>query len=185
MSRFFDEPVLNDDQKECLERCKNGGVSNEAYWNDYRNRMPFHYIEDPNTDGYYYWTFGATMNMQITLEDDFAYTVSGEDGAEQNLYTPIAEILKGSPTKFLRFVLKDFRGVVIETQELTASSLEYEGDKVKATFVVSEKLSAIMVPNEYNLYIYLIDGVSDDNGELQVNYQKCLTEQGILIRVRS
>lgn len=181
MSRFFDDPVLSDEQKDCLLKCKNGGVSNEAYWNDYRNRMPFHYIEDPNTDGYYYWSFGSTMSMKIILEDDFALTTSDE----QNLYVPIAEVLKNSPTKFLRFDLKDFRGCVIDQRDIKASDFEYEDDKVTLIYKVSEELSAIMIPNDYNLYIYLMDGVMDENQELQVSYQKCLTEQGILIRVRS
>lgn len=179
MSRFFDEPVLSDEQKECKKRCKNGEVSNEAYWNDYRNRMPFHYIEDPNTDGYYYWQFGSTINLEIILEDDFAYT----DG-EENFYIPISEILKDAPTKFIRFSMKDFRGVEIAVQDVDSSEFTFDDTRVIATFKVTSELSATMIPNDYKLYIYLIDGVTDDNGELQANYQKCLTEQGILIRVR-
>ena len=75
MSRFFDDKVLSDDQI-CEESCKNGQVSPESRYNDYRNRLPFHYIEDGENDGYYYWTYGATMELSIILSDDVAW---GED----------------------------------------------------------------------------------------------------------
>ena len=52
MSRFFDDKVLSDDQI-CEETCENGQVSPESRYNDYRNRLPFHYIEDGENDGYY------------------------------------------------------------------------------------------------------------------------------------
>jgi len=76
MSRFFDDKVLSDDQI-CEETCcDNGQVSPESRYNDYRNRLPFHYIEDGENDGYYYWTYGATMELSIILSDDVA---CGED----------------------------------------------------------------------------------------------------------
>lgn len=75
MSRFFDDKVLSDDQI-CEETCENGQVSPESRYNDYRNRLPFHYIEDGENDGYYYWTYGATMELSIILSDDVA---CGED----------------------------------------------------------------------------------------------------------
>lgn len=81
MSRFFDDTVLSDDQI-CEESCKNGQVSPESRYNDYRNRLPFHYIEDGENDGYYYWTYGATMELSIILSDDVAW---GED-------KPVSEI---------------------------------------------------------------------------------------------
>lgn len=75
MPRFFDVGILSDDEieKEC--EC-NGGISNQSRYNDYRNRLPFHYIEDGETDGYYYWTFGATMELCIELSNEIA---CGED----------------------------------------------------------------------------------------------------------
>lgn len=81
MSRFFDDKVLSDDQI-CEEACENGQVSPESRYNDYRNRLPFHYIEDGENDGYYYWTYGATMELSIILSDDVAW---GED-------KPVSEI---------------------------------------------------------------------------------------------
>ena len=53
MSKFFEEPILSDSQKDDLCSCDQGSVSPEARYNDYRNRMPFHYIEDDINDGYY------------------------------------------------------------------------------------------------------------------------------------
>lgn len=81
MSRFFDDKVLSDDQI-CEEACENCQVSPESRYNDYRNRLPFHYIEDGENDGYYYWTYGATMELSIILSDDVAW---GED-------KPVSEI---------------------------------------------------------------------------------------------
>lgn len=72
MPRFFDKEVLSDDQIAEACKCDNGGVSNEFLYNDYRNRMPFHYIEDGKSDGYYYWTYGATMELSIRLSDALA-----------------------------------------------------------------------------------------------------------------
>lgn len=76
MSKFFEEPILSDNQKDDLCSCDQGSVSPEARYNDYRNRMPFHYIEDDINDGYYYWTFGATMEIEFELEGNIAF---GED----------------------------------------------------------------------------------------------------------
>lgn len=84
MSKFFDderevdygvEKYYNDHkpQPPKLPESKNGGVSNEAYLNDYRNRMPFHYIEE-GTDGYYYWQYGATMEILFEITDEVALT---------------------------------------------------------------------------------------------------------------
>lgn len=81
MPRFFDVGILSDDEieKEC--EC-NGGISNQSRYNDYRNRLPFHYIEDGETDGYYYWTFGATMELCIELSNEIA---CGEDSCNTSI----------------------------------------------------------------------------------------------------
>lgn len=73
MSKFFEEPILSDSQKEEMCSCDQGSVSPEARYNDYRNRMPFHYIEDDINDGYYYWTYGATMEIEFELEGNIAF----------------------------------------------------------------------------------------------------------------
>lgn len=53
--------------------CEDGGTSNEAFLNDYRNRMPYHYIEQ-GTEGYYYWQYGATMEIEFEISDEIAST---------------------------------------------------------------------------------------------------------------
>lgn len=178
MSRFFDEEILSDDQIEESCQC-NGGVSNQTRYNDYRNRMPFHYIEDGQPDGYYYWDFGATMNMEIELEDDIAFT----DGSS-NQYVPISDYFRDSLTKSLKFVLKDFRGNIINTQIVPASQLTLTPNSVKVTYKITEELSSIMVPNQYRLFIYIIDEVQNDPEEpSEIVFNKCLTDNGILIKV--
>ena len=78
MARFFEDDRLVDcgaiqsqeDAEGVVEPNvgENGGISNQYCLNDYRNRMPFHYVEEGD-DGYYYWHYGATMVIEIELED--------------------------------------------------------------------------------------------------------------------
>lgn len=100
-----------------------------------------------------------------------------------NAYIPIVDFLKGSKTKYLRFDMQNFRGEVIDTQIIKAEDLIYSGNQVEAKYKIDDKLSAIMVPEQYRLFIYLIDEAQDDSGTSQI-YNKCLTENGILIKVK-
>jgi hypothetical protein len=81
MSRFFDDDRMVDSgaiqaQLDAQSGTRfsgpelgtNGGISNEYYLNDYKNRMPFHYVEEGD-DGYYYWHYGATMVIELEIED--------------------------------------------------------------------------------------------------------------------
>lgn len=52
---------------------QDGGISNQAFLADYRNRQPYHYIEI-GEDGYYYWNYGETVVLEITIEDGVAIT---------------------------------------------------------------------------------------------------------------
>lgn len=51
--------------------CSKPDISPEAYVNDFRNRMPFHYIEE-GSDGYYYWQYGSIMDLVINFVDEIA-----------------------------------------------------------------------------------------------------------------
>ena len=104
-----------------------------------------------------------------------------------NIYMSIMNFLKDSPTKYLRFDMQNFRGDVINTQIIRASDLTYVEDKVYAKYKITPELSAMMVPEQYRLFIYLIDEVQGETGDSQDNkiiYNKCLTENGIFIRVK-
>lgn len=81
MSRFFEDDTMIDRGAQQSQQAAqsgdrfiepeantSGGVSNQYYLNDYRNRMPFHYVEEGN-DGYYYWHYGATMVIEVEMED--------------------------------------------------------------------------------------------------------------------
>lgn len=178
--RFFDEEVLTDDQRD-KDSCLNGGTSPQSAYNDYRNRMPFHYISDDVPDGYYYWQFGQTISMEILFEDEVAFTSNNA-----NFYVPISEFMKDS-NRIIRFVLHDFRGQEIYRQETPANELIYDGATVIAKFNVTEKLSSLMVPNQYKLFIYIISYSSikpENSVDYIEDYNKPLTENGIDIRVR-
>lgn len=87
MANFFDD--FGDDEfdgGEGVSSTTNGGISNGAYLNDYRNRAPFHYIED-GKDGYYYWQYGATMEIEFLLDYEIAFS-------DIQLY-PVEDILIG------------------------------------------------------------------------------------------
>lgn len=85
MSKFFDQDEEEFDSgvaRNHADRVRtphaappheNGGISNEAFLNDYRNRMPFHYIEQ-GTEGYYYWQYGATMEIEFEISDEIAFS---------------------------------------------------------------------------------------------------------------
>lgn len=94
MPRFFDKEVLSDDQIAEACKCDNGGVSNEYLYNDYRNRMPFHYIEDGRSDGYYYWTYGATMELSIRLSDALAVGDDASCGCDMVIDSELSETSK-------------------------------------------------------------------------------------------
>lgn len=94
MPRFFDKEVLSDDQIAEACKCDNGGVSNEFLYNDYRNRMPFHYIEDGQSDGYYYWTYGATMELSIRLSDALAVGDDASCGCDIVIDSELSETSK-------------------------------------------------------------------------------------------
>lgn len=94
MPRFFDKEVLSDDQIAEACKCDNGGVSNEFLYNDYRNRMPFHYIEDGRSDGYYYWTYGATMELSIRLSDALAVGDDASCGCDMVIDSELSETSK-------------------------------------------------------------------------------------------
>lgn len=181
---FFNTPIYYDDQETSDCCCDNGDVSPQARYNDYRNRMPFHYIDDPNGDGYYYWDFGATMAMEFTLENEFAFSDNNEDG-ESNQYVTVADWFANSESKYIYFSLRDYRGNEIWSEKVPASQITPDGDNVVVKFAVTDELSAIMVPNLYKLYIYARDESQDSNGNTQVVYNNLLTEQGISIQVRS
>ena len=51
----------------------NGGTSPEQSLQDYQSRAPYHYIEE-GSDGYYYWEYGETVVIELTISDEIAIT---------------------------------------------------------------------------------------------------------------
>lgn len=101
-----------------------------------------------------------------------------------NKYISIVDFLKGSKTKYLRFDMQNFRGEVIDSKIIKADDLIYSNTCVKAKYPVDDKLSAIMVPERYKLFVYLIDQIINEDGTSKEIYNKCLTENGISIQVK-
>ncbi len=77
--------------------CSKPDISPEAYLNDYRNRMPFHYIEE-GSDGYYYWQYGSIMDLVINFVDEIAQSEDVPDAVldvridDKSVVDPVAGI---------------------------------------------------------------------------------------------
>lgn len=75
MARFYDdsdiiEPKQKKPRKPRLPRevGHTSNIHNDVYMNDYRNRMPFHYVSD--TEEYYYWQYGSVIEVEFTISDE-------------------------------------------------------------------------------------------------------------------
>lgn len=51
----------------------NGGTSVEQSLQNYRRGDPYHYIEE-GSDGYFYWEYGETVVIELTISDEIAIT---------------------------------------------------------------------------------------------------------------
>ena len=104
-------------------------------------------------------------------------------------YISLSDYLRSTDGSVLLFVLNDARGNEITRQVVTLDQLEQANAKsYTAKFVVDEMLSSIMIPETYTLYLYIAlpkSSVSKDNLTPEdYVFDKCLTEQGIKLRVR-
>ncbi|MCM1322798.1 MAG: hypothetical protein NC218_01295 [Acetobacter sp.] len=150
MGRFFDsdsqvdESVVktHDDYARAVEHAapanEHGGTSNEAFLNDYRNRMPYHYIEE-GSEGYYYWQYGATMEIEFEITDEVAFTdptppfvvdvrINGKSVVDKD--TGVAELTLGSMAEeeasdyYTAKQTEELLGRVIEMAETTQIAAE-------------------------------------------------------------
>lgn len=104
-------------------------------------------------------------------------------------YISLGEYLQSTEGAVLLFVLNDARGNEINRQIVTFEQLQLTTtSSYTAKFVVDELLSATMIPGTYTLYLYigLPSSTATANPLTPADYtfDKCLTEQGIKLRVR-
>lgn len=130
MANFFDnfDDIENSETPQDYEYGVEGGVSNEAYLNDYRNRKPFHYIEE-GTDGYYYWQYGATMEIEIEIVDEVAFTT------EEVPVFPVEDVLVGGES-----VLDEDRKVVLGTMAKENAEDYYQKNLIDVVNAAQELL---------------------------------------------
>lgn len=103
-------------------------------------------------------------------------------------FISFGEYVRSTPGAVLLFVLRDFRG-----QELNRQVVHYDefgmtdSKSYTAKFIVDELLSAKMIPGSYTLYMYVgipKSGKTEPLSPEDYTFDKCLTEQGVQIRVR-
>lgn len=103
-------------------------------------------------------------------------------------YISFGEYVRSTPGAVLLFVLRDARGKELERQVVTYEQLGMSDSKsYTAKFIVDELLSAKMIPGSYTLYMYVglpRAGAKTNLTPADYTFDKCLTEQGIQIRVR-
>ena len=108
----------------------------------------------------------------------------------QDKYMSFGEYVQNTPGAVLLFVLRDVHDKELERQVVPYSKLGMTTTKsYTARFVVDELLSAKMVPGQYTLYMYvgIPKASAADKEELgpdDYTCDRCLTEQGVKIRVR-
>lgn len=104
----------------------------------------------------------------------------------EETYISFKEYLDSQPGAVLLFILRDFRGAEFARQVVLANDvIILETGRLKANFIVDERLSARMVPGNYTLYIYVgLPKLATSTSPSDYEPEKCLTEQGIKIRVR-
>lgn len=103
-------------------------------------------------------------------------------------YVSLGDYLQSTPGAVLLFVLNNPRGEEIARQVVTFEQLELSAlHSYNAKFVVDELLSSIMIPATYTLYLYVGLPKADAKEPYtpqDYTFDKCLTEQGIKLRVR-
>ena len=108
----------------------------------------------------------------------------------QDRYMSFGEYIQNTPGAVLLFVLRDVHDKEVDRQVVSYENLGMTTTRTyTARFVVDELLTAKMVPGQYTLYMYIgvPKSASKEKEELtpdDYTYDRCLTEQGVKIRVR-
>lgn len=107
-------------------------------------------------------------------------------------YISFKEYIESTSGAVLLFVLCDTRGREMNRQVVPYKQLVINSmNKCAAKFIVDEQLSSKMIPGEYKLYLYVgIPSTTAKEAKKEAyapedyTLDKCLTEQGVRIRVR-
>ena len=106
----------------------------------------------------------------------------------QDFRISLGDYLQDTPGAVLLFVLNDARGQEINRQVVSFDDLTLSGEHTyNAKFIVDELLSAVMVPADYTLYLYVglpSSSAKEPYAPTDYYFDKCLTEQGVRLRVR-
>lgn len=104
-----------------------------------------------------------------------------------NQAIPLREYLDSIDNSSIVFVLRDFVGNLVNTQMVSSADITIHSSKrLGARFIVDELLTSRMIPGTYKLYAYIAYPKEGANAPyLIADYvlDKCLTEQGIKIKV--
>lgn len=105
----------------------------------------------------------------------------------ENEVVSIREYLESIENSAIIFILKNYSGETLDSQVITAGDIKVKSTKtITASFVVDQVLTTKMIPGNYRLFVYIAIPKEEDRVPVRVQdyiLDKCLTEQGIKIRV--
>lgn len=105
----------------------------------------------------------------------------------ENTVISIREYLGSINNSAIVFVLRDYNGKTLDSQIVRSENIKIKSSRtISAEFKVDQVLTQKMVPGNYRLFTYIgipKEGVETPTKVKDYILDKCLTEQGIRIRV--
>lgn len=108
-------------------------------------------------------------------------------GTLQNEILSLKDYLGSIENSAMIFILRSFAGDTLDTQIVKSEDIRLKTSRtLSASFIVDQLLTQKMVPGIYRLFSYIAypkQGILNPQGIQDYVLDKCLTEQGIKIRV--
>lgn len=105
----------------------------------------------------------------------------------ENEIVSIREYLESIENSAIIFILRNYSGQTLDSQVITIEDIKIKSLKtISAAFVVDQVLTTKMIPGNYRLFVYIAIPKEEITSPTKVQdyiLDKCLTEQGIKIRV--
>lgn len=93
------------------------------------------------------WDRGELKEIRLTLCGDFI--LGG------NVLVSVGDFLQGSSTKYLHVELQNYKGEVVEAQDIPAEEMEYFEGTAAGYFIIDEELTNKVKAGSYTLLAWL------------------------------
>ena len=97
------------------------------------------------------WSQGELVDLAIPIIGGF-YT-------SDNVFVSIAEYLCGN--RAIKMVLLNHFGEEVDVQIAKVENIDFEEDQITCYYEIDQKLSENLKPGSYQLYVYLVNEVSE------------------------